>query len=245
MSIKYKILSGFSILALLLIIAAIISIYEFRQVSHSVDAILEDNFKSMNASKTMIEALEAEERGLLLLMLGSYEMGIATLERADSLFYAGFVIAKNNISLPNEQLYINEIESYYAEYKRIWVRPMLNDNQTKVDVEWYKANAIPLYTKVKSSVTELLNINNRNIYLISSELKNRARRAIMPGIVAIISALLFTLIFNYFINYYIVRPILNIIHAIQLHSKNKVSYNVKIETRDEIHELNNSIQNLL
>jgi hypothetical protein len=41
-------------------------------------------------------------------------------------------------------------------------------------------------------------------------LKTRARRTIMPGVVAIISALIFTAVFNFFINLYFVSPILKL-----------------------------------
>jgi len=120
MKLRLKILSGFLILALMLSIAGIWSIYELKTIGTSVQELLSDNYKSINAAKTMIEALEREDSGVLLLLLGDWPEGRRIISSADSLFEAAFKIAANNITVPGEQFYVDSIRTKYQAYKELW-----------------------------------------------------------------------------------------------------------------------------
>lgn len=50
MGLRIKILSGFLILAIMLCVAGVWSIYQFRSIGASVQALLDDNYKSINAA---------------------------------------------------------------------------------------------------------------------------------------------------------------------------------------------------
>jgi len=82
-----------------------------------------------------------------------------------------------------------------------------------------------------------MNLNSNVMFQTASDLKNRANRAVMPGIVAIISSLVFTLIFNYFVNYYLVSPIIKITDSIKKFIDHDSPFNVDIETKDEFSDL--------
>ena len=70
MGLQFKILSGFFILVLMLFIAGLWSIYELNSIGSSVQSILDENYTSIHAAKRMKEALEREDSGVLLLLLG-------------------------------------------------------------------------------------------------------------------------------------------------------------------------------
>ena len=53
------------------------------------------------------------------------------------------------------------------------------------------------------------------------------------------------IIFNYFINYYVVSPIIKVTGGIGRFLKNKEPFDVKVETKDELFHLVNSIKELL
>ena len=96
MKIRVKILSGFLVLALMLLIAGIWSIYELKFLGSSLPEILDDNYQSINASKVMMEALEREDSAILLLLLGKWEEGRNILNSADSLFNDKLLFAEKN-----------------------------------------------------------------------------------------------------------------------------------------------------
>jgi hypothetical protein len=243
MKLRLKILSGFLILALMLSIAGVWSIYELKSIGASVQDLLDDNYKSINATKTMIEALEREDSGVLLLLLGNWHEGRSIVSSADSLFESAFKIAANNITLPGEQLYIDSIRTKYQAYKRLWEKPIV-DTQRQGNINWYFQTVHHSFLAVKSSVNKLMSLNDQFMFKTASDLQSKANRAIMPGIVAIIAALVFTFLFNFIVNYYFVSPVINITAGIKRFLDRKAPFNVRVETRDEIYDLAESISNL-
>lgn len=66
------------ILAMMLVISGILSIYEIYIMRTSVELILEENYKSINATEEMIEALEREDSGILETIAASHEKTAAS-----------------------------------------------------------------------------------------------------------------------------------------------------------------------
>ncbi len=243
MKLRIKILSGFLILASMLSIAGIYSIYELKSIGSSVQELLSDNYKSINASKTMIEALEREDSGVLLLLLGNWHKGRRIISSADSLFEAALKIAANNITVPGEQFYVDSIRIKYQAYKELWQMPIV-DTQKQGNINWYLQTLHEPFIALKTSVNHLGTLNDQFMFKTASELQRKANRAIMPGIVAIIAALVFTFLFNFFVNYYFVGPVIKITSSIKKFLDRKAPFDVRVETRDEIFDLAESIGNL-
>ncbi len=244
MSLRLKILSGFLILTIMLFVAGGMSIYELVSVGTSVQSLLDDNYKSMNAAKMMIEALEKEDSGVLLLLSGKWEEGRSAVTDGDSLFQKGFDIAQHNVTIPGEQNYVKAIEEKYNVYKNLWMKPIAG-TKNEGDLNWYFQKIHNVFQEVISAVGELAALNEQAMYQTASTLKNKAHRAIMPGIIAILSAFAFTAVFNFFIHYYVVSPIIDITRGIRLFTSSRKPFDVKIETKDELFHLMSSIQELL
>ena len=243
MGLRIKILSGFLILSLMLLIAGLWSIYELNFLGTSVGKILDENYQSIQAAKNMKEALEREDSAILLLMLGKWEQGRNILDSADSVFEENFNFANKNITIPGEEERLNKIAEGYKNYKSLWERPIV-DTDKEGNLDWYFSSVHQKFLLVKSAVDELINLNDQIMYGTASELENRSNRAIMPGIIAVLSALVFTLIFNYLVNYYFVSPIIRITDRIKKFEERRIPFDVKIETTDEIFHLANAIDHL-
>ena len=244
MGLRTKILSGFSILAVMLFIAGVWSVYELTNIGISVQRLLDDNYKSINAGRMMIEALEREDSAVLLLLFGKWKEGRSIIGSADSSFQQAFKAAQKNVTIIGEQTYVDAIGSRYKVYKDLWMKPIV-DTSKEGNLNWYFQEAHQAFLGVKLSVEKLVALNSQAMYQTASNLKNRAHRAIMPGIIAILSALIFTLIFNFLINYYVVSPIVKITKSLQESLESKKPLSVEIETKDELLDLVSSIDSLV
>lgn len=244
MRLKYKILSGFFILFIMLIVAGIISISELTHLGKSVQNLLDDNYQSIDASNTMLEALETEDKGILLLIIGKREEGQKIIQQADSLFNAGYNMAKNNVTIPNEEIYIKEIDLKYKAFKNKWIKPVVGTKK-EGDLEWYYENHHKAFTEVKVAVKNLMELNHHTMYNTGSELKEKAKRAVMPGVIAIIAAIVFSLIFSFFIYYYVIKPLMKIAKGINDYNDYKKPFNVEVETNDEIKDISEALKRLL
>jgi HAMP domain-containing protein len=244
MGLRLKILSGFLILSAMLFVAGAWSIREVASVGTSVQKILDDNYKSINAAKMMIEALERQDSGVLLLLSGKWGEGRSIIQSADQAFLRGFHIAKNNITVPGEEAQIEDIQSRYKAYKDLWMQP-ISGTKVQGDLNWYFEGIHQAFMDAKASVDKLMALNDRTMYRTASDLKERAHRATMPGVVAILAALIFSLVFNYFIHIYVVNPIISITRGIQRFLETREPFQVQVETRDEIARLASSLSDLL
>lgn len=243
MGLRIKILSGFLILALMLAIAGVMSIYELNSIGSSVQKILDENYKSISVTKKMIESVEREDSGILLLMLGRWERGREIINSADSSFNANLQFAYSNISIEGEKEHLDLIKQKYKEYKNHWIRPIV-DTDKQGNLDWYLKDIHSSFQSVKTALDDLIKLNDDSMYKTASRIEDGSTRAIMPGIVAILASLIFTMIFIYFVNYYMVGPIIKITERVKMFISNNMPFKVDIETKDEIYDLENSIRKM-
>lgn len=124
MGLRFKILSGFLILAMMLCVAGVWSIHELTAMGTSVKGLLDENYKSISAARIMTEALEREDSALLLLLSGNRKEGLEILKAAETSFSEGLVTAKNNVTLPGESSCVEKIEAAYKRFSDLWSDPI-------------------------------------------------------------------------------------------------------------------------
>lgn len=244
MKIKFKVLAGFILIIAMLIVAGFMSIYDFIRLGKSVNALIEDNYKTIEASKTMLEALEREDSGILLLFSGHWKEGRSILLSGDSAFSKALTVAENNITEKDEDKSIKKIADSYNQFKKTWDIPIVGTDKEQ-NFEWYFNVIHKQFRIVKHDVKLLMELNQESLYIESTILKEQSRRAIMPGIVAIFSALVFLIIFNFFINKYFIKPIESLIYSVKHFNSYNNTFNAGIVTNDEFKELETEIQNLI
>jgi hypothetical protein len=214
MKLRPKILPGFLILALMLLLAGIWAVYQLKVLGISAQRMLDENYKSIHAAQQMIESLKRQDSAILLLLLGKWEEGRSILESSDASFQEALGIAKGNITISGEEVRVEAVAKSYAAYKGIWIRPIVG-TVNEGNLNWYTEQVHPAFLEVKSCINKVRDLNSTAMYESASELKDRARRAVTPGAVAVMAALVFSLLFSYFVNYYVVSPILRVTGAVQ------------------------------
>jgi NtrC-family two-component system sensor histidine kinase KinB len=245
MGLKFKILSGFGILAFMLLIAGTWSIIEVKSVGTTVTDILDENYKSISAGKSMKDALEREDSAILLLLLGKKVDAENILNSANSTFNAAFETAKANVTLEGEADAVDSINILYAKFSTGW-KSLLHDYDINgSDIDLYMNNLHKAFLSVRNMADKLIDLNDREMYRSSKETESRSRRAIMPGIIAIISAVVFTLLFNYFVNKYMINPIIEITEGINKFNTKRIPFEYHIDSRDEISKLADSVSILV
>ncbi len=243
MKIKIKILIGFITLVILLAAAATYSIIEFSHISSSVNAFLDNNYKTIQASKNMLEAVETEESGILLLLIGEFENGRSKIRQGDSTFLTSQKVAKNNITEENEDIVLDSISTSYKNLQEIIKYPIVGTSKER-NIDWYNTQFHPAFFKLKKHINDLMILNQTSMYEEAKFLESRAKRTIMPYIVSIIAGIIFTLTFNFLINYYYLTPLKRIIEKVK-NTKSASMYELDENAIDELKELDMSIRNVM
>lgn len=241
---KWKIFYSFSLLIGLLIAAGIVSIIEFKLLSNTFEKVLENNYKSIEASKEMLESLERADSGILLYFLGEKSEAREIISLADQTFTSSFEIARNNITEINEEGLIQSIDSHYIDYKRN-VDLLLADHMADENIKWYKSNIIQAFKSLKTSVNSLLELNQSSLYSTAAKLKDKSTRAIMPGIVSIFAAILFSAVLIFFISRYLVKPIQEITAKVNSYKPGAPGIDTTISNSKEFNDLEKAINQLI
>lgn len=240
MKLRLKILGGFLTLAFMLLIATSWSVIEVQSFGSTMNDLIENNYKSITAAKTMKAALEREDSALLLLQLGKQERGSKLLAGSDSIFTANYKIAESNITIDGEAEIVKAIADKYSKYKQQWKIPAsqtLKENK----LDWYFQNAHESFLGLMNDIDELSGLNDSKLYTTAIQVSEKSRRAIMPGIVALIAMIVFTLLFNFFINLYIVTPILEITKRLDKFIMNRTPFEYHVNTKDEMSQLTETL----
>jgi HAMP domain-containing protein len=244
MGIRSKLMYGFLTLAAMLFLAGILSIVEFRHMGQSVENLLDENYATIASSQRMIESIDKCNNGILLILVGKAEEGNRIIESSDTAFSHNLIIVRSHINQKGEDSIINMIDTLYSSSRKIWFQH-ISGMEDKNKLDWYVNTADKSFSALTQKIESLANMKNKSIYNTTLLLKNKAKRAVMPGIVAIIAALVFSIIFNYFINYYFVSPIIKISKGINDYSAYGIPFKVNIETNDELMDLKNSVENMV
>lgn len=242
MGIKFKILSGFVILASLLFISGALSMYELTKLGRSVNKLLKDNYKSIDYSKKMMQAVSLQEELLLLSLVQPVDTLTTPFNQADSVFLKNLELAAQNLTLPNEGVYVDSIRMAYGDYI-LEARGFIGED--KIDSQKLMLTVRGKMKQVSLRVEALLTLNQDSLFKVATFLESSPHRAIMPGLIVIISSLVFTILLNYFINHYVISPILRLTKGVNDYVRYRKPLDVSLETKDELYSLKESILNLI
>lgn len=243
MKLKTKTYIGVFSLSFFLAVAGIWSLYHFNMFEHGIQGIMDENYKSINASTKMLEALERQDSGILLMLLGNYSEGSKQLQESRLKFEEGFIITQNNITLPTEDSLISEISKNYKKFE-LMLLSVPNGQNADRTLSWYYDKPFTAFHELKSLVWQLISINESEMIDVSTSLITKANQAAMPGIISIFAALAFSLIFGYFVRVFLVGPIQTMIDTLNAYSKEGGYEKIKIRTGDELEVLADKINEI-
>ncbi|WP_320052406.1 MCP four helix bundle domain-containing protein [uncultured Acetobacteroides sp.] len=243
MGIKSKMLAGFVVIGLLLFLSGAITLFEVNSMGNSVQGMLNDNLRSIEVSKQMVGALNQINQGVLLAINGKSEGAIKAIDDGEKLFERSYSAALNNLTIEGEEHYVKAIDSSYRMFKMQVDSAVLSSNAKNID--WYFAVLMPNQNQLIRAVDSLMAVNQKAIYQNVKQMKTGANRAMMPGLIAIGVGIVFVFLFNYFVNIFFVTPITRISQGVENYVKHAIPFRVKVDTKDELERLKNSVEKLI
>jgi hypothetical protein len=242
MSIRVKILLGFFILAFMLFISGAFSIFELTKLSRAVKMMITNSYRSIDYSKQMLDVLELQEKSILF-HIGTNEFRHEeTFRNAEKNFELNLDSARTNLTFKNEAEIIDSISLYYKTFLN-HTQLVFSDNP--LSLSDYLSLVHPFALATKEHIKLLMVLNQKELYESAAFHEASAQRAIMPGLIIIITSLLFTFIFTYLIHHYFVAPIIRLTKGINDYVKYNKAFDVQLETRDELWKLKESISSLI
>ena len=156
MGIRLKIITGFVILASLLVISGLISIYELTKLGNSVNTLINDNYRSIDYSKQMSLSLEQQKKAIIMAKNGENEKAISLFNTSKNDFETNLRNAANNLTIPGEINYVDSIALFFANYTPL-AESFIKDPKHNINV--YLNDIQPRVWTIQNKVNELLTVN--------------------------------------------------------------------------------------
>lgn len=238
MGIKRKILLGFISIGSLLFLSGIISTLELIRFNNSTHELLDKNRTNIELSRQMLDAVQEQNTALLMnitdsthvshdsILLASRKMFAQSLEKAEANFADSPRLVQ--LKLANEQ------------YNRVVI-----DIADTITVEWFSQIYKTSYYKLTNSIKEFMVGTQQQIIEYTAALEENAYRATMVGIIALAACFLLIVMFYYLINRFFISPVLAMQTRLEQHLKLGVTFDVQVNTDDEIKLLAQNITRVI
>jgi len=244
-SLKIKILLSLSLLILMLLAAGIMSMMEFKKMGESVDTVLKNKYQSIELTKRMTDALEREDSGILLWMIGDRDAGRETIHHSDSVIRRAITEAEANITETKEPKYISIIIDTYDNYHASVLNIVEKESRVAEAKQKYDSETQALFFDTKEAINNLMVLNQDQMNRQSGIVKEKSRRAMMPAIVSIAAAVIFAILLNFFITIYFIHPIRKFINGVKEYYPEQGRLDVHVVSKDEFKILEDEINILI
>jgi NtrC-family two-component system sensor histidine kinase KinB len=241
MTLKEKILIGYGVAFVLMGLVLAWAVMNLISLGKATDAILHENYRSILAAENMVDALERQDSGILIMFLGAGEEGIDQFRESEKVFLEWLARAKDNTTIQGEADLVRSIEADYSKYRQQFSR--LTDLRDPVQaprrppLTVYRQSAQPIFDRVRAACVRLRRLNEETMYAASVRAGNVAKRAIWSTVLVAASALIVALVFSLFLAERIVRPIRRFMEATRMISSGDYAVQVPVETCDELGRL--------
>ncbi len=241
MTLKKKILLGYGVAFAFMSLVIAWAVLNLVSLGKASDAILRENYWSILAAENMLDALERQDSGVLILLLGDTRKGTAQFRESEAVFLQWLARAKDNVTISGEAELVQSLEAHFARYRLQFseLTEMLGAQKLSPEqaLGAYQQSIYPIFINIRDECTRLRNLNEETMYAASVRAGGVARRAIWSTVSVSATALAIALIFSLWLAERITRPLRRFMEASRKISAGDYSVEVPIEGADELGHL--------
>jgi NtrC-family two-component system sensor histidine kinase KinB len=238
MTLKKKILLGYSAVFILMGVVVAWAVLNLVSLGKASDAILQENYRSILAAENMVDALDLQDSGILLMFLGDTKQGTTRFREKEGVFFQWLARAKDNVTIQGEAEIIYSIETDYAKYRsQVFSLTDLKNPEQAPQIfpkGTYEESIYPLFLQVREACIRLRNLNEQTMYAASVRADQVAKRAIWSTVIVAACALIVALIFSLLLSERIARPLRRFADASRKIAAGDYTIQVPVETGDEV-----------
>jgi PAS domain S-box-containing protein len=145
-----------------------------------MNGIINDNYESISSANEMINAINNQNRAILIYLQGNKEEALDIFHSNDDEFYKWFYIEKSNITEDGEAELIDKISIEYIQFSKLFSSLQDYSNGQNHDelVKFYQEKISPQVLTVIENLKTLSKLNENIMYSNKDLLKTRTEEAI-------------------------------------------------------------------
>jgi NtrC-family two-component system sensor histidine kinase KinB len=192
---RLRVLAGQAANLVLVVLVWVGAFFLLMELGRSAQAILSENYRSIEAANGMLHALARQEAVELAALAGSAPAMEDAFTAAESEFLQWLAREKDNITLPGEREAAHAAESLYTVYlgrHRVFARVL--GMGTAAARGYYAAEIVPARRAVAAQAARLVEMNREQMFGASRNTHRTAVRSlvlvILVGVLALVGGIL-------------------------------------------------------
>lgn len=259
MGLKRRVSFGFISIVGVLILSGLVSFYYLSTFSRESDNILNTDSHYRALSSSMHEALRHQNSAFVQMTAfgdrSKDSLCIASLNRLDSLmrvahdtslvpeFVDSMIVTAGDLRAVTEQFMA--APKYDSKYDVLLIEFPRLDSLSRVFSKRMYSDYLPIYDELIAEIDMFVAESQNSLAPGADQLHHNAYRALTPVTISLIVMVAIVLMLYYFMMVYCVSPIVYITKALKSYIAFKVPFAPKGERRDEMQELQDSIEALI
>jgi NtrC-family two-component system sensor histidine kinase KinB len=238
MGLRAKILSGYGVVLSLTLVVFAWAAFSMAALGRASQAILDENYKSIQAANSMHAAIERQDSATLLVLLGFHDQGAAQFRENENQFLQWLGRARDNITVEGEGAVLDTIEKNYSSYLAAFSGLM--EHLAKGGSEsggYYHGSVLPRFSAARDACVRLRALNEGAMDIASVKARTLARRAMSSTVGVGLFAILAGLVFSLVLSGQIVRPLVKMLEATRALAEGQYAVRVPGEGGGEIARL--------
>jgi len=187
MSLRSRLFRALAVVGATLVVVCALSTAGVTRLGGAIGLILRENYVSVVACQEMNEALERQDSAALFSASGRGDIAAPLLAQHRAGFAKAFAREASNVTLPGEGAEVHQVDVLYRDYVREVDRVLSGPVEQRVD--GYFRELLPRFGAVRSKVTNIRLMNQRNMEWADQQARRTARRTLELAILATVVAL--------------------------------------------------------
>lgn len=235
-SLKIKFTSIYLCLIIVMSLIGIISIYNLNNLTTSIDRLLSNNYKSIDASNHMIQSLE-NQNYLTLSYINSKDSKFLEIFKSEKTsFYLYLETEKNNYTERGEETLAKRITENYATYINLSskIHDLSQSGTREVAMINFNTKTIPIYTNLITDLKNVTQINEAAMYKNKEKVISQAHLyKTLIALISIISVVGGFLFSSYYVQKFL-KPIYTLTEKVKTVREGSLKMEFIKSSNDEI-----------
>lgn len=235
-TLKGKITLVYLTLVITIGIVGICSVMNLYNLKNSIDGLMTDNYKSINASNNMAEALEKQDLVIISSIYANNQKAIDEFYKESDEFFKWYNIEANNITENGERDLVNQLGKQYLEYVKRFSQLQITKSNYDLNqaIDYYNKEVIKATTDIRKTLNDLIKLNESSMLISKDRVTNYAEDSmyivLALSVFAVISGFVFS---RYYINKTL-KPISLLTNTIKKVKEGDLNQEAPVISQDEI-----------
>ncbi|MEG0774658.1 ATP-binding protein [Clostridium sp.] len=243
-TLKGKIAIIYTILVFVIAIIGLTSVVSIYKLSKSIDGLMGNNYKSVNAATKMRELIDKENIEIVEYLNG--DNAFEAFYKANDEFYKWFNIGVNNVTEQGEKEIFSKININYLEYLKMFsqIQEIKNKNEVVEAKEFYNDNVVKIYNTLINETNNLSLLNEKAMFGSKDTVTNNALSIMYTMIVLSLIAVVGGFFISRFFLGKFLKPIYLLTETMKRVKEGELDQQAPILSNDEIGDLAKEFNNM-